>query len=57
MEKLSCDVERSIHKWSSLIAFVGIRGCFFTRLMDLACFFGVAGSNNDVNILDQSSIF
>ena len=25
--------------------------------MDLACFFGVVGSNNDMNVLDQSPIF
>jgi hypothetical protein len=25
--------------------------------VDSACFFGVAGSNNDVNVLNQSSLF
>ncbi|XP_058775263.1 uncharacterized protein LOC131649519 [Vicia villosa] len=25
--------------------------------MDLACFFGIAGSNNDINVLNQSNMF
>ncbi|XP_024628225.1 uncharacterized protein [Medicago truncatula] len=29
----------------------------FTRLMDLAHIFGVAGSNNDINVLNQSDVF
>ncbi|XP_023766742.2 uncharacterized protein LOC111915307 [Lactuca sativa] len=57
MEKLPRGMERPVFERSSWSAFIGIRGRCFTRFMDLACFFGVAGSNNDVNVLDQSPIF
>ena len=64
MKKLFRGVEIPVCKWSSWNAFVGIGGCCFPIFMDLACFFGVADSNNgvadsnnDVNVLDQSPIF
>nr|GEZ71422.1 protein ALP1-like isoform X1 [Tanacetum cinerariifolium] len=34
-----------------------LQSCCFARFVDLACVFGVADANNDINVLDNSSLF
>nr|GFA94786.1 hypothetical protein [Tanacetum cinerariifolium] len=47
------DVQKT-RSWSGSIHFVG--GCCITRLMDMACFFGVYEANNDINVTQRSPL-
>ena len=56
VEKLSSSISRNVC-WPCPLTDYRARSRRLLRHVDMACFFGMPGSNNDINVLDASNLF
>ena len=56
MEKLSSSISRNVY-WPCPPTDYCARSRRLLRIVDMTFFFGMPGSNNDINVLDASNLF